>query len=136
MKEIEELRKVLASMSVNELMILNNETAAEIRYQRHKSTQDNIRILDAEIRNLLDGVGDGYTPADSYAPDRYYSSIEGVKNIRIYTEMKEQKQTVKAIAIKLLSPKGKLLTEKITVRNIEYNIVFWKSKKYTPTVDY
>ena len=136
MKELKELRKILSSLSVNELMELNNETTAEIRYQRHKSTQDNIRILDAEVRNLLDGVGDGYTPGDSYAPDRYYSSIEGVKNIRIYTEMREQKQTVKVIVVKLLSPKGKLLTEKITVRNVEYNIVFWKSKNYNPTIDY
>lgn len=136
MKELKELREVLASMSVNELMMLNNEITAEIRHKRNDSIHKNTRVLDAEIRNLLDGVGDGYTPADCYAPERYYSSIDGVKNLRIHVEMEDSKQTVKVIVVKLLSPKGKLLTEKITVRNIEYKIVFWRSKNYDSKVDY
>ena len=107
-------------------MTLNNETAAEIRYKRNDSIHKNIRILDAEVRNLLDGVGDGYTPADNYAPERYYSTIDGVKNLRIHVEMGEQKEKVRVIVVKLLSPKGKLLPEKITVRKVDYKIEFWR----------
>lgn len=135
MKESKELREVLASMSVNELMMLNNEITAEIRHKRNDSIHKNTRVLDAEIRNLLDGVGDGYTPADHYAPNRYYSTICGIKNLRLGIAQEEQ-NPVRVIVVKLLSPKGRLLPDKIKVRNIDYKIEFWRSKNYISTVDY
>lgn len=136
MKEINELRKILASMSVNELMEMNNEITAEIHYKRSNVICKNTRVLDAEIRNLLDGVGDGYTPEDNYAKERYYSTIDGVKNLRIHIELGESKEIVQVITVKLLSPKGKLLPETIKVRNKEYKIEFWRSKNYDSRVDY
>lgn len=129
MKQIEELRCILNRLSVNELMELTNEATAEIRHRKDNRIHNNVRILDAEIRNLLDGVGDGYTPDDHYAPARYYSTINGIKNLRIHTE-------IRVIIVKLLSPKGKLLPETITVRNKTYKIEFWRSKNYNPTIDY
>lgn len=136
MKKIDELRKILDSMAVNELIEINNEITAEIRCKKSKLVCKNTRILDAEVRNLLDGVGDGYTAEDYYAPVRYYSSIDGVKNLRIHLEMGDGKESVRVIIVKLLSPKGKLLPETISVRNKKYKIEFWRSKKYDSTVDY
>lgn len=136
MEKIKELRKILASMTANELMEMNNEITAEIRCKRSNAICKNTRILDAEVRNLLDGVGDGYTAEDCYAPDRYYSSIDGVKNLRIHLEMGDGKESVRVIIVKLLSPKGKLLPETISVRNKKYKIEFWRSKRYDSTVDY
>ena len=130
-----DLKLWLKQFSVNELQTLINGARSEINGRRRQQIAKNTVTLEWEIRNLIDSVGYGYTPADHYAPKRYYSSIDGVKNLRIHVEMGE-KEKVRVIIVKLLSPKGKLLPEKITVRNIEYNIVFWKSKNYNPTIDY
>lgn len=135
MKQIEELRNILSKLSVNELMEITNEATAEIRHRNNARMQNNIRILDAEIRNLLDGVGDGFISGDYYAKDRYYSSIRGVKNIRIY-KSEELGEKEAELLVKILSPKGKLLPKEITVRNIKYRIEFVPSKKYTMEIDY
>lgn len=130
-----DLKLWLKQFSVNELQTLINGARSEINGRRRQQIAKNTVTLEWEIRNLIDSVGYGYTPADHYAPKRYYSSIDGVKNLRIHVEMGE-KEKVRVIIVKLLSPKGKLLPEKITVRNVEYNIVFWKSKNYNATIDY
>lgn len=135
MKEINQLREILASMSVNELMEMNNEITAEIRHKNNNRIYNNVRILDAEVRNLLDGVGDGFVSSDYYAKDRYYSSIKGVKNLRIY-KPEEVEEKDAELLVKILSPKGKLLPKEITVRNIRYKIKFISSKNYTMEVDY
>lgn len=135
MTQLEELRHVLSELSVNELMELSNETTAEIRHRNDGRIRDNTRILDAEVRNLIDGVGDGYIPEDHYACERYYSTIDGVKNFRIYRAMNEQKE-IFVLEVKILSPKGRLLPDEIKVRNQKYVIEFLKSKNYNPKMDY
>lgn len=135
MEKIKELRKILSSMICNELMEVANEVTAEIRHKKSTIVQNNARILDAEIQNLLDGVGNGYIPEDHYARERYYSSIDGIKNFRIYRAIDEQKE-IFVLEVKILSPKGKLLPNEITVRYQKYIIKFLKSKNYNPTIDY
>ncbi len=116
-------------------MEIGNEAVAEVRHRKSKLIEANVRILDAEIRNLLDEVGDGYTGGDYYAKTRYYSTICGVKNFRIY-ESEDPTKEPSEILVKILSPKGKLLPKEITVRNIKYKITFVGSKNYDPTIDY
>jgi len=118
----------IKGLSVNEMTALRNKLNAAIIAETTKRTEVNTDLLREEIMNLIDGVGSGYTEGDYYAPDRYYSDIKGVKNIRFYGD--------NAIFVKILSPVGELVPEKIEVRGTTYDIVCTKSDKYSSTVDY
>ena len=59
-----------------------NRLRAEIFCTEKRMEEENFPLLIEEILNLRQGVGEGYRSGDYYAPDRYYSSIAGVKNIR------------------------------------------------------
>lgn len=118
----------IKGLSVNEMTALRNKLDAAIIAETTKRTEANADLLREEIMNLIDGVGRGYTEGDYYAPDRYYSDIEGVKNIRFYGD--------NTIIVKILSPVGDLMPEKIEVRGTTYDIVCTKSDKYASTVDY
>lgn len=135
-EDIEDLREFLRKLSVNELRVLINETRSEIKHRKEEITRQNLRILEAEVNNFLDGVGEGYTPGDYYAPTRYYSTLHGVKNIRISYGLTSDGKEKLLIVVKVYTPKGRLLPNKITLRNKEYEIVFLESKKYDPTIDY
>ena len=118
----------IKGMSVNEMTALRNKLDAAIIAETAKRTEANADLLREEIMNLIDGVGSGFTEGDYYAPDRYYSDINGVKNIRFYGD--------NTIFVKTLSPVGELVPEKIEVRGTTYDIVCTRSDKYSSTVDY
>jgi len=115
-------------MSVNEMTALRNKLDAAIIAEKTKRTEVNADLLREEIMNLIDGVGSGYTEGDYYAPDRYYSGIKGVKNIRFYGS--------DTILVKIISPVGELLPKAIEVRDKTYVVTFVESDKYSSTVDY
>lgn len=101
-------------------------------YGIEKGIKDENEVkLFEEICNLLDGVGKGFTEGDYYAPTRYYSTIKGVKNIRIEGPLDEP-----SVAVKIVSPVGKLLPESITVRDKLYKVNWFYSDKYEDAVDY
>ena len=118
----------IKGMSVNEMTALRNKLDAAIIAETTKRTEANADLLREEIMNLIDGVGSGFTEGDYYAPDRYYSGIKGVKNIRFSDSS--------TILVKILSPVGELLPNTIEVRDKEYVVTFTESDKYSSTVDY
>lgn len=107
---------------------LIDEKKKKIEDFKKSKTESNTSILATEIRNLLDGCGVGFVAGDSYAPDRYQSNIDGVKNIRISSDGN--------IAVKVKSMVGKLLPEKIFVRGTIYYIYFIESRYFTREIDY
>lgn len=134
MFNVNNLKLWLEELSVNELHVLINGARTQITdRQRIKITQNAVD-LEWEILNLLDKVGNGYISRDYYAGERYYSMINGVKNLRI--NKPEEEKEYAEIIVKILSPRGKLLPKEIVVRGIRYKVVFIKSKNYDPTVDY
>jgi len=88
--------------------------------------EENAIILHQEISNLIDGID--VVSGDYYAPTRKYSKIPGVKNIRLSWN--------NTIIVKLLSPKGHLLPDRINVRGQEYEIEFSYSRHYDECLDY
>ena len=98
----------IEGMSVNEMTALRNKLNAAIIAEKVKRTEANTTLFREEIMNFIDGVGSGYTEGDYYAPDRYYSGIKGVKNVRFTGS--------DTILVKILSPVGGLLPEEIEVR--------------------
>ena len=116
--------------NVNEMKARVNELQAQIWACEKKIGSENARILYQEILNLLNGVGDGYVEGDYYAPSRYYSSIEGVKNIRIREAFPNW------IFVKVISPRGYLLPKKIKVGGTQFRIEFLQSKNFSERVDY
>ena len=118
----------IEGMSVNEMTALRNKLNAAIIAEKVKRTEANTTLFREEIMNFIDGVGSGYTEGDYYAPDRYYSGIKGVKNVRFTGS--------DTILVKILSPVGGLLPEEIEVRGETLKVIITKSDKYTSTVDY
>ena len=112
---------------VNILIQRRNEIDAAITAIQNNITSDNGVILIKEVLNLLSGVGDGYVARDYYATGRYYSQIKGVKNLRIIDG---------ELWVKVTTPSGYLLPEKIKIRDTEYPIICSKSTKYNNEVDY
>ena len=80
-----------------------------------------------EVLNLINGVGDRFVAGDDYAPDRYYSQIPGIKTIWICDNQ---------VVVKLLSPKGKLIPNKVIIDDFAYTVKFVYSDDYDPIVDY
>lgn len=87
--------------------------------------------LITEVSNLLFGCGAGFTEEDYYAPVRYYSKIDGVKNIRI----NEHTDTV---ILKVTSQKGALLgnLSPIKINDVDYDIEITWSNKASEEMDY
>lgn len=118
---------VIFSKEVNLLIQRMNEIEASIATIKNNITSDNGVVLIKEILNLLAGVGDGYTAEDYYANTRYYSQINGVKNIRIIDG---------ELWVKVTAPSGYLLPEKIKIHDTEYRVICTQSTKYNNEVDY
>ena len=113
---------------VNEIQAQINALEAKKAEIINSLTSENEVILHEEILNLIDGVGDGYISGDYYAPNRYYSKIKGVKNIRRYGDTD--------ILVKVVSPSGYLLPDKLNIRGNEMHIVFTDSSKFEDETDY
>lgn len=115
---------------VNELMEKRNKIDAEIQCIENKITDQNTGILIQEVMNFLDGVTNNYAEEDGYTDSRYYSSIPGVKNIRL---MRNDHDT---LDVKLYSTKGNLLPKEITLRGRAFKIKTTWSRNYSDAVDY
>ena len=112
---------------INILLQRRNEIDAEIAAIENNMVAENAITLVKEILNLLSGVGEGYVPGDCYAPDRYYSKIEGVKNLRLIDG---------GIYVKVTAPSGYLLPGSVRIGDNTYVIRFNKSFAYFTAVDY
>lgn len=112
---------------INILMQRLNEIDAAITAIENNITSANGVVLIKEILNLLKGVGEGYVARDYYAPNRYYSQIKGVKNIRIIDG---------EVWVKVTTPSGYLLPEKIKIHDTEYRVICSQSTKFNNEVDY
>lgn len=113
--------------TVNELIQKRNEIEAAIMELHQNFITCNFRQFFIEVLNLMNGVGDRFVAGDYYAPDRYYSQIPGIKNIRICDDK---------IVVKVISPKGKLIPNKVVMNDAAYAVKFVYSNNYNPLVDY
>ena len=120
-----------APQSINQLKAEINRLQAEVDCRMAGLENKNTSILMEEVRNLLLGVGEGFIAGNYYAPDRYYSQIEGVKNLREASFDGEL-----YIMVKITSPKGGLLPKQIMVGGTTYKICYKESEKYNREVDY
>lgn len=126
----ENLEKILNQMTINEKTALKNKLEAEIEAFFQAKADKNSIILIEEVKNLLDGVGEGFVEGDYYAPDRYYSKIPGVKNIRIGVGF----TTPATIFVKLYFYVP--LPEKITIDGEEYEVRTFESSRYSGKLYY
>lgn len=106
-----------------------NKLLGEIHQIEESMTSSNSGKFEEEVRNLLDGVGEGLVEGDYYAPTRYYSTIPGIKNIRIHRDYFNDTTTVE---VKVTSPKGRLIPKKV----LGYDVVISCSSKYGERIDY
>ena len=113
--------------TIKSLIEKRNEIEARIMELRQDFINTYSRQFFIEVLNLISGVGDGFVSGDYYAPDRYYSHIPGIKNIRICDNQ---------VVVKLLSPRGKLLPNKVITDDTVYTVKFIYSEYYDPIVDY
>jgi len=118
--ETKKLNEMLEKMTINEKTALRNKLEAEIEAFFNQVSDKNSIILVEEVKNLIDRVGEGFVQGDYYAPDRYYSRIPGVKNIRI--------RRPATISVKLYSYVP--LPEKITLDGDEYKVETFESSLY------
>ncbi|MBQ2174386.1 MAG: hypothetical protein II453_04720 [Alphaproteobacteria bacterium] len=114
--------------TVSEMKQEINRLYGEIAAVENEIINTNTATFVAEVRNLLDGVGEGFVERDYYADARYYSIILGVKNIRINTE--------DSILVKIESASGYLLPKEIVIDGKIYNVAFVQSKNYIERLDY
>ena len=113
---------------VKELLEQRNQIESQIWGIEKEITDKNTVVLHNEISNLIDGVGKGYVEGDYYADTRYYSEINGVKNIRFGREDE--------IVVKIISPSGWLIPDVINVKSIEFKLSIAYSSKYKEMIDY
>lgn len=119
--------KKYGNKQLNALIAQRNKLEAEINALESKIVGDNIVILLEEVMNLQDGVGTGYVSADDYARDRYYSRINGVKNIRIHGDK---------LYLKIKDRNGYYVPNSLEVRGKEYEIDFLYPKEYDSELEY
>ena len=113
--------------TIKNLIQKRDEIEARIMELHQDFITCNSRQFFIEVLNLINGVGCGFVTGDYYAPDRYYSQIPGIKNIRIYDN---------EIVVKVISPRGKLIPNKVITNDAVYTVKFIYSDDYDPIVDY
>lgn len=125
-------------LTVNQLAALRNAVDARIFSIRDQIKGKNTPILVEEVMNLFDCVGDGFREGDYYAPNRYYSRIKGVKNIRVDKCYPNGygNPSVPCILVKIESPEGDNLPKEIEIRGTLYPVEIMKSKNYFDEVNY
>jgi hypothetical protein len=102
-----------------------NRLEAQLATLRLRQIEHNTPLFIEEVLNLLDGVGEGFVGASFWAPKRYYSKIQGVKNIRFEWNR---------IVIKMLDRRGYDLPPTINIRGEKYTLYFVESKNFTEEV--
>ena len=105
-----------------------NALTAKLWAVENNIINSSAEILVEEILNLQQGCGEGYTNGDYYAPDRYYSKIHGVKNIRFGCEDQ--------IIVKISSPIGGLLPDEIKISGKIYSLIITRSTNFSSEMDY
>lgn len=116
---------VPADELIDEINYLKGLVAAK----ENSIIHENYPILASEILNLRSGVGSGYVEGDWKAPSRYYSIIPGVKNIRWGNSENE-------IEVKITSPRGNLIPEKLEVDGMVFTTYTVESKNFSSVLDY
>lgn len=142
------------SETINQLKAQINALQARVDAYESGVKDENAVILSEEIANLIDGVGEGFVSEDAYAPDRYYSKITGVKNIRSsYTDnecdiekfaqefpgvpiTRDSHGNVPVVLVKVTSPSGLLVPKFAIVKGKTYLVKVFYSDKYEAEVDY
>ena len=107
-------------MTREEIILKINDLKGQLVAMEQKKVNNIIPQLTKEILNLIDGVG--IIDADYFAPDRYYSSINGIKNLRIIKD-------TNAIEVKLTE--NIPLPVNIDINGVNYDIVVSYSKHYS-----
>jgi len=125
-----EISVILEKMTINQKVALKNKLETEIEDFYNEKADKNSIILVEEVKNLLDGVGEGFVEGDYYAPNRYYSKIPGVKNIRIRRGF----TTPATICVKLYYYVP--LPQKITIDGEEYEVKTFESSRYSNKLNY
>lgn len=123
------LKNTEEDIPVNGLIEEINYLKGLVAAKEKSIIHENYPLLASEILNLRNGVGSGYVEGDWKAPSRYYSSIPGVKNIRIGNGENE-------IEVKITSPKGSLIPEKLEVDGMVFTTYTVESKNYSSVLDY
>lgn len=100
----------------------------KIQEYSERLAETNEEIFRLEVMNLINGVTDRFYEREYYTPAKVYSHIRGVKNIRFSGDGK--------IEVKLTSPAGYLLPERINVFDEYYDVVFCESKNYSEEMNY
>ena len=123
--------------NVNEKMAEINRLHAEIYCVEKKLQSKNLPVLIQEVLNLREGVGEGYVDGDYYAPTRFYSRIEGVKNIRFG----KREADIMGVEIKCYSRKGVASVPPVgfdfLLKGEKYRITdIYLSSKATEEIDY
>ena len=112
---------------LNELMAQRNAIEAQISAITKNIKDQNSIILIEEVRNLRDGVGEGFVSRDYFAPDRYYSRIDGVKNIRLQRSYLTGSPVV---VVKVSSACGQIMPSTIRVDECDIEVEIIYSEKY------
>ena len=109
------MSQTIENMSAAELIQQQNAIAGELEHRRNGRCSINTPTLVSEVLDLLGGTGNFY-PETNYAPDRVYSKIKGVKNIRLHP-------TDNVVYVKLNDKRFCDLPQKIVVNDVMYNII-------------
>lgn len=112
--------------SRNQIMAEINRLQGELAAIEAAKISENLPLFTEEVLNLCDCVGKGFRSGNYYAPDRFYSEIPGVKNIRF--------ESAGAILVKLYDKRGYDLPETIEVRGKAFCVHFTESKNYVSEV--
>lgn len=113
---------------VHQLQLEINKLQAQIDAIEHQYVDSIMPKLIEEVYNLLTGVGKGLVEGDYYADTRYYSSLPGIKNIRMGFDNE--------IIVKVDSPIGNVLPATLKMQDNEFKLVIRYSSKYSETLDY
>lgn len=115
-----------------------NALEAEKFMMLEKLTDEIFLKLLTEIANLDTGCGSGYTPEDYYAGTRYYSDIDGIKNLRFVGNGNDT-GAGRDLLIKVTSRKGYDIVAHIqeyhNIPNVD-RVLICKSDKYVDEINY
>ena len=131
------IEDVCEDLTVNELKALSNKIESFIAIKEaNLKTEIEYQLIE-EIKNFMQGVGEGYTEGDYYAPNRYYSKIKGLKNLRHATfTFNEVKGAIEkpGFCLKILNPLP--LPESIEIDGQMYIIETMESKNFTNQIQH
>lgn len=119
--------------SRNEIMAEINRLQGELAAIEAAKISENLPLFTEEVLNLCDCVGKGFRSGNYYAPDRFYSEIPGVKNIR-FKQVKNNGEWVTGILVKLYDKRGFDLPQTLEVRGTTFYIHFIESENFVSEV--